>query len=334
METQEEILYKADTGIQAASDQGGANGEDRAKRGKKRALLAGIVLLTALAAVILVLVRTLSKPRAPKGVETYTVQNEQYYVEYSEQYDYWDVITVEYPRIEGIDAAVQEQINPLLYDTAMDRVNYWHLEPSDEVADFQKEYFSIFSSDVSCAVTYHSQYLLSVAYDECYAPGNPIWYVNKTQRALTVDLLTGEAYALTDIFEVDKDFVTMWDRAVSDTLGLAYADEEMLDVLLDCFWQRNEEINREFLCRPFFYLTEDKAFVVGLSLDPVLAGVYTYEPVDRTSYAVLRPEELEAFKKESGFWEKYELSNPAGEALPCADKQENLWLGESGGVWQ
>lgn len=334
METQEEILYKADTGIQAASDQGGANGEDWAKRGKKRALLAGIVLLTALAAVILVLVRTLSKPRAPKGVETYTVQNEQYYVEYSEQYDYWDVITVEYPRIEGIDAAVQEQINPLLYDTAMDRVNYWHLEPSDEVADFQKEYFSIFSSDVSCAVTYHSQYLLSVAYDECYAPGNPIWYVNKTQRALTVDLLTGEAYALTDIFEVDKDFVTMWDRAVSDTLGLAYADEEMLDVLLDCFWQRNEEINREFLCRPFFYLTEDKAFVVGLSLDPVLAGVYTYEPVDRTSYAVLRPEELEAFKKESGFWEKYELSNPAGEALPCADKQENLWLGESGGVWQ
>lgn len=334
METQEEILYKADTGIQAASDQGGANGEDRAKRGKKRALLAGIVLLTALAAVILVLVRTLSKPRAPKGVETYTVQNEQYYVEYSEQYDYWDVITVEYPRIEGIDAAVQEQINPLLYDTAMDRVNYWHLEPSDEVADFQKEYFSIFSSDVSCAVTYHSQYLLSVAYDECYAPGNPIWYVNKTQRALTVDLLTGEVYALTDIFEVDKDFVTMWDRAVSDTLGLAYADEEMLDVLLDCFWQRNEEINREFLCRPFFYLTEDKAFVVGLSLDPVLAGVYTYEPVDRTSYAVLRPEELEAFKKESGFWEKYELSNPAGEALPCADKQENLWLGESGGVWQ
>lgn len=334
METQEKIRQPGteNAGIPADTAVGGTDGKRSKKRGWKWVVLAGAVLLGVAAAVILV--KVLGAPHVPKGVEAYTVQNEQYYVEYSEQYDYWDVITVEYPRIEGIDPAVQEQLNMLLYDTAMDRVNYWHLEPSDEVVAFQEEYFSIFSSDVSCAVPYHSQYLLSVAYDECYAPGNPVWYVNKTQRALTVDLLTGESYALTDIFEVNKDFVTMWDQAVSDELGLAYADEEMLDVLLDCFWQRDEEINRDFLCRSFFYLTENKDFVVGLSLDPVLEGVYTYEPVDRTSYAVLHPEDLEAFRKESGFWEKYELSEPAGETLPCEDKQENLWLGESGGAWQ
>ncbi len=308
------------------------SGNGRKKRGWKWGILAALIILLGTAAGISV--KSQSGAHAPKGVEVYTVQNEQYYVEYSEQYDYWDVITVEYPRIEGIDETVMEQLNTLLYDTAMDRVNYWHLEPSDEVKDFRKEYFSIFSSDVFCEITYHSQYLLSAAYDECYAPGNPIWYVNKTQRALTVDLLTGESYALTDIFEVDREFVSLWDKAVADTLNLEYADDDMLEVLLDCFWQRDEEINQEFFCRSFFYLTQDKDFVIGLALDPVLGGVYTYEPVDRTSYAVLSMEELEAFKKESGFWEKYELSEPAGEALPCVDKKENLWLGESGAAWQ
>ena len=30
----------------------------------------------------------------PRGCRDYTVQKEQYYVQYSEQYDYWDVLTV------------------------------------------------------------------------------------------------------------------------------------------------------------------------------------------------------------------------------------------------
>ncbi|MDO4304744.1 MAG: hypothetical protein Q4D94_12610, partial [Bacillota bacterium] len=49
-----------------------------------------------------------------KGYQDYTVQKEQYFVEYSEQYDYWDVITVEYPILEGIDEEVQEQLNGLM----------------------------------------------------------------------------------------------------------------------------------------------------------------------------------------------------------------------------
>ena len=44
-------------------------------------------------------------------------------------------------------------------------------------------------------------------------------------------------------------------------------------------------------------------------------------------------EELEAFKKESDFWEKYDKSELAGEVLPCPDKKENIWLGENAGIW-
>lgn len=44
-------------------------------------------------------------------------------------------------------------------------------------------------------------------------------------------------------------------------------------------------------------------------------------------------EELETFKKESDFWEKYEKSETTGAVLPCADKKENIWLGEDASIW-
>lgn len=272
-------------------------------------------------------------PSFPKGYEDYTVQKEQYYVEYSEEYDYWDVLTVEYPRLEGLDEEVQTQINQLLYDTAMDRVAYWHLEPSDEVKAFQEEFFSIFASDVNCDVTYHSQYLLSADYHEYYSAGNPVWMTNGTERALTLDLLTGESYELDDILEINSDFIRLWDKSLSDELDEEYADDEDIELVLSWFLQSDEEVNKNFFCRSFFYLTEEKDFIIGVALDPVLDYAYTYEPIDRSFYTRLSTEELEPFKKESGFWEKYEKSEMTGEVLPCEDKKENIWLGENAGVW-
>lgn len=272
-------------------------------------------------------------PSFPKGYEDYTVQKEQYYVEYSEEYDYWDVLTVEYPRLEGPNAEIQEQINQLLYDTAMDRVTYWHLEPSEEVKAFQEEFFSIFASDVNCDVTYHSQYLLSADYREYYSAGNPVWMTNGTERALTIDLLTGQSYELNDILEINSDLIRLWDKSLSDELGEEYADDEDLEAVLSWFLQSDEEINQHYFCHPFFYLTEDKDFVIGIALDPVLDYAYTYEPTDRSFRARLSVEELEPFKKESDFWEKYERSEITGEVLPCEDKKENIWLGESAGIW-
>ena len=270
---------------------------------------------------------------APKGYTDYTVQKEQYYVEYSEKYDYWDVLTVEYPRLEGISEERESQINQLMYDAAMDRVNYWHLTPSEEVKEFQKEYFSIFASDVNCDVAYHSQYLLSVDYQEYYSAGHPIYMTNGTERALTVNLITGECYYLADIIELNEDFVRLWDQIYSEETGSDYADDETIDYLLDWFLQRDEEINEDYFCTPFFYVTENKEFVIGISLDPKLYEAYTYKPATRSFSTLLTKEELEAFKKQSSFWELLEQSEMAGEVLPCEDKAENIWLGEDAGVW-
>ena len=51
-------------------------------------------------------------------------------MEYSDAYDYWDVVTVEYPVLYDIEGDQTEGINELLYDTAMQKVNYWHLTPN------------------------------------------------------------------------------------------------------------------------------------------------------------------------------------------------------------
>ncbi len=306
--------------------------QENSSKSRSKWLIIFVVILAVLL-IIGIVAGTIIYSSFPKGYENYTVQKEQYFVEYSEEYDYWDVITVEYPRLEGIDEEVQGQLNQLMYDTAMDRVNYWHLEPSDEVKDFQEEYFSIFASDVNCDITYHSQYLLSLDYREYYAAGHPVWMTNGTERALTVDLVTGQSYELGDVLEINRDFIKLWDESLSDELDMEYADDEEIDLLLSWFLQTDEEINKDFICRPFFYITDEKEFVIGVSLDPVLEYAYTYEPVNRSYYTQLSAEELEAFKKESDFWDKYEKSETTGEVLSCIDKKDNIWLGEDAGVW-
>ena len=97
-----------------------------------------------------------------KDYEDYTITKEQYVSEYTEQFDYLEVVTVEYPILSGLGREQEENINKILYDMAMEKVDYWHLTPNEEVKALQKEY-SIYSSDVHCDINFHSQYLLSIS---------------------------------------------------------------------------------------------------------------------------------------------------------------------------
>mgnify|MGYP002512839667 CR=1 FL=1 len=270
---------------------------------------------------------------SPKGYQDYVVQKEQYFVEYSEEYDYWDVLTIEYPVLDGIDSEVQEQINEQMYETAMDRTNYWHFHPNDEVKAFQEDQFSIFCSDVTCDVTYHSQYLLSMDFYELYSAGHPLWNTNITERGLTADLLTGEVYALTDILEINRDFIDLWDACYCERTGEEGWNDEEREMVLSWFLQEDEELKENYESRPFFYVTENREFVIGLSLDPLLYAAITYEPTERILCTAMNAEELAPFKTQSEFWDRYERSETAGEVLPCEDKQENIWLGEEASVW-
>ena len=271
----------------------------------------------------------------PKACKDYTVQMEQYYVEYSDEYEYWDVLTVEYPRLQVANKVSQEKISEILYDIAMDRVNYWHLSPDEEVQNFQQEYFSIFCSDVKTSIPFHSQYLLSANYQELYSVGNPIWYTMITERAVNVDLLTGEIYELGDIVTIDEGFVKLWCDAAQEKYGEPFeGTQEENEIFLSWFLNEDEEMEEFYQFSNFFYPTEDSTFIIGLALDPRPASIYAMEPMDVTFSVELDADRLAPFQTESEFWGKYERSEQTGQILECQDLQENLWLGEDASVWQ
>ncbi len=275
-----------------------------------------------------------SAPKKAKGYKDYNVKKTQYYVEYSEQFDYWDVLTIEYPYLEGIEETVQEQLNQQFYDTAMDRVNYWHLSPNDTVRALQEEQYQLFASDVHCDVTYHSQYLVSVEFNETYAPGSPVWYVNSTKRAVTADLLTGEVYKPEQILRIDEEFIRQWCKKANGIYEdvIPYNDETC-EVLLSWFCGTDEETSNFYELRPYFYVTDEKELVVGIAMDMKDKGFSAGQPSMNAYEVAFTSEELEPFQTESGFWEQYTESETCGTVYECENPATNLWLGEDAGTW-
>lgn len=302
------------------------------EKGKKKLILIVVLLFGAIA--LGIGAYKILAGSTSRGYEDYTVQKEQYYVEYSEQYDYWDVLTIEYPVLEGIDEERKDLLNQLMYDTAMDRTDYWHWKPDEEVREFQKEY-TLFCSDVRCDVSYHSQYLLSVDFEELYAPVNPVYYTNLTERALNMDLMSGEVYELPDIFRIDEEFVDLWCKAANREYGdnLPY-DSETCEVLFRWFTGAEETLSEYYDIRPFFFITSRKEFAVGIAMDPKLSGLTGGAPEGSVYKAVLTAADTEPYRTDSEFWEKYEKSQDAGRVFECLERAENLWLGDDAGVWK
>lgn len=271
----------------------------------------------------------------PRGYQDYTIQKMQYFVEYSEQFAYWDVLTIEYPCLSGIEGQQTESINKIFYDTAFDKVNYWHLYPDEEVKALQEEYH-IFSSDVLCSVPYHSQYLASVHFEEIYAPVSPVYYVHKTERAANVDLATGEEYKLSDVIQIDDAFVGFWCEQIDKSEeydDLAFGDKEVRESFVAWFLGKDEKLDEYYMFNPFFYIDENKDLVIGISCDPKPSIVGGYMPSDDSFSVRIEYGALEPYRIDSEFWDLYEKSESTGEVLECEDLKENLWLGKDAGVW-
>ncbi len=311
--------------------------EEKPKRNKRVTVVVSLTAGILLAAILIAIVMAYRIQNAvPEGCFDYTIQKQQYYVEYSEQYDYLDVLTIEYPVLEESEETQGQlehlqQINDAFYETAMERVNYWHLQPDDEVKRAQEAYH-MFTADVQCDVPYHSQYLVSAHFWETDSPIYPVWYIFKTQRGMTADLLTGECYALADILRVDEDFIKLWIEKLNQRQGEEVIAPEDADIMLDWFRGSDEEIAEKYQFVPYFYLTEDGVFVIGISLDAKLKGISGYGVFDSTFYANMTAEELAPYRTEALFWERYDKAQSAGEVRECEEKQQNIWLGEEGGA--
>ena len=271
----------------------------------------------------------------PSGYQDYKIQKEQYFVEYSEKYDYWDVLTIEYPILQDIETQQLDAINHLLYNLAMEKVNYWHLTPDDEVRALQKEY-SIFSSDVHCEVPYHSQHLVSVHYQEAYAPISPVYYIHITERAANVDLTTGKNYELSDILTINADFSKLWCKLAyesGDYGEMILEDTDTYDTILSWFLGEDTETANTYRIAPFFYLDENKDFVIGITYDPKANHIVNDLPMDNSISVHMEKDLLIPYRTESDFWLLYDDSANTGEIVECVDLKDNIWLGKEAGVW-
>ena len=278
---------------------------------------------------------TSSKETLPSGYQDYKIQKGQYFVEYSEKYDYWDVLTIEYPVLQDIETEPVGAINDIFYKMAMEKVNYWHLEPDTEVKELQKEY-SIFSSDVHCEVPYHSQHLVSVHFQEAYAPISPVHYIHMTERAANVDLTTGKNYTLSDILTINEDFSKLWCQqayASGDYGDMIQEDDDTYQTILAWFLGEDQETAENYLLTPFYYLDENKDFVIGIAYDPKANIVVNDLPMDNYIAVHIESDLLAPYQTESEFWNLYNASETAGTVLECADRKDNIWLGKEAGVW-
>ena len=276
-----------------------------------------------------------SREDTPKGCEDYTVKKEQYVDEYTEQYDYWYMVTVEYPVLSGIDEEQEEIINKALYDMAMEKVNYWHLTPNEEVKALQEEY-SIYSNDVRCDVDFHSQYLLSVAFHETYAPVSPFNYAQMTQRCANINLLTGEQYQPFDIFQMDDNFMELWCKQVEadgNYDDLIFNDADTRETFRAWFLGEYKEAEEDYIFTPFFCIDGNKDFVIGLSCDPKPGKLSGDLPKDNCFYAHFQTSDLEPYRTDSEFWELYDESQSTGTVIENETLKENIWLGENANVW-
>lgn len=293
-----------------------------------------IILWAAVAALALLLgigAYGLFGSHTPGDYRDYTIRKEQYVVEYSNQYDYRDVITVEYPVLSGISEEQADAVNQIFYDTAMDKVNYWHLFPDDEVKELQEEYY-LYCSDVRCSIAFHSQYLVSMIFYESYAPIYPIYYAHKTQRSANVNLITGEAYEVSDVIQIDDDFMAFWcDRSWNNVV---WYDPDTRITFQQWFLGEDEELNELYMFRPFFYLMEDGRIVVGISIDPTARTTLNNLALESSYYAVFSAEELVPYRTESEFWELYDQSQRAGKVIPCENLQENIWMKKDSVIWE
>lgn len=302
-------------------------------RENRRPVYIGTAIVCSVFVVLWILINIVLFLNEEKGCRDYTVRKRQYFAEYTERYDYWDVCTIEYPQIEGIDYEMASDINELLYDTAMDRADYWHFEPNRKVKELQEEYH-IFSDDVRCDITYHSQYLLSVSYTEVYAPVSPVYYTNITKRGLNIDLVTGEVYELDDIIWIDEDFIRMWCKEAHSKYGdYVYYDAETCELLYDLFTNNVSDIEEYYSVQTYFYVLDNKNIVIGVSMDPTAEGLLESRPQRNTYCVEIAWQELEEYRKVSEFWNKYEQSETTGNVIPCENLKSNIWLDEDGSVW-
>lgn len=178
--------------------------------------------------------------------------------------------------------------------------------------------------------------MVSVHFQEAYAPISPVYYIHMTERAANVDLTTGKNYTLSDILTINEDFSKLWCQqayASGDYGDMIQEDDDTYQTILAWFLGEDQETAENYLLTQFYYLDENKDFVIGIAYDPKANIVVNDLPMDNYIAVHIESDLLAPYQTESEFWNLYNASETAGTVLECADRKDNIWLGKEAGVW-
>lgn len=124
---------------------------------------------------------------------------------------------VTYPSVSGLkDASVEQKINELLENCAMQTVDEIYLNPSQEIKDrVINAGMPTLVSYVNSKVCYADQEFISVVFEDyCYKGSEEYFEVHL--RTLNINLTDGTVYQVKDIVNLTDSFLNDWSHAMQE----------------------------------------------------------------------------------------------------------------------
>ena len=204
---------------------------------------------------------------------------------------------VHYPLITGLkDADVEAKVNEELKSCAMETVEDIYLTPTEEIKEVVlSEEYPVLASYVEYKVTYFSEDLISVTYQDYYYEGSQENY-HLGFRTRTINLNDGTVYEVKDIVKLNDRFIKQWAEVMREEA----ADKDLLAEMNEQEMRKalsGEDVDGKYYDN--FFLDEN-GIEIGLCFK------YLPEDKDNLGYAwVTAPfdwDEIKEYKSDSDFW--------------------------------
>lgn len=221
---------------------------------------------------------------------------EQQYQEQSDSnsrfYVYFDI---QYPEVKGLSGDVQEKVNRLIKECAMQTEEKYYRNPSEEMKEWMLgQQQPVVMSQVRYKVSYMTNDLICVVFEDSYAAGN-VNQVKLDMRAITINVKNGTVYRASDVLDQNKSFTKMWSTSIEENYGgHQLLDDFTADELKKMFEGKFEDqgIREEMI------LTAD-GIEIGFTYDYSNEAEESYNGYITMDFD---KDELRAYQKEAAFW--------------------------------
>lgn len=235
---------------------------------------------------------------AAEGI-SYTTTKENYSREESQDAQSID-FDVDYPVISGMEnEELQTKINEMIYAQATYMVDFMYTNPSKDVKEYIAAQRAAFGtaelmSDVEYSISYAREGFLSIVFEDHYYLGSE-YSEFKDIRTLNINLDDGTTYDISDIIDVNDDFINAWlisaKNEVVDSMLFRKLTNDDFKGIMDGTGKNTFQYGRAF------YVDAD-GMQVGFSYhfgdtEGIERGWLT---------APFTLEEIEPYKTESDFW--------------------------------